>query len=46
MAGVRQSRFVVAINSDARAPVFSQADVGIVDDWLPVLEALAAIAEN
>ena len=46
MAGVRQSRFVVAINSDASAPVFSQADVGIVDDWLPVLEALAAIAEN
>ncbi|AKE59779.1 electron transfer flavoprotein subunit alpha/FixB family protein [Citrobacter farmeri] len=40
MAGVRQSRFVVAINNDARAPVFSQADVGIVDDWLPVLEAL------
>ncbi|POP46367.1 electron transfer flavoprotein [Superficieibacter electus] len=44
MAGVRQSRFVVAINSDASAPVFSQADVGIVDDWLPVLEALAASA--
>lgn len=40
MAGVRQSRFVVAINSDASAPVFSQADVGIVDDWLPVLEEL------
>lgn len=44
MAGVRQSRFVVAINSDAGTPVFSQADVGIVDDWLPVLEALAASA--
>ncbi|MDM2934237.1 electron transfer flavoprotein subunit alpha/FixB family protein [Citrobacter sp. Cu233] len=46
MAGVRQSRFVVAINNDASAPVFSQADVGIVDDWLPVLEALAACAET
>lgn len=44
MAGVRHSRFVVAINSDAGAPVFSQADVGIVDDWLPVLVALAASA--
>lgn len=40
MAGVRQSRFVVAINHDASAPVFAQADVGIVDDWLPVLEEL------
>jgi electron transfer flavoprotein alpha subunit len=46
MAGVRASRFIVAINSDASAPVFDQADVGIVDDWLPVLEALAACAEN
>ncbi|HHL2825008.1 TPA: FAD-binding protein [Citrobacter murliniae] len=46
MAGVRQSRFVVAINNDSSAPVFSQADVGIIDDWLPVLEALAACAET
>lgn len=46
MAGVRQSRFIVAINSDASAPVFSQADVGIVDDWLPVLEVLAASVET
>lgn len=40
MAGVRQSQFVVAINTDPNAPVFAQADVGIVDDWLPVLESL------
>lgn len=46
MAGVRDSRFIVAINHDAGAPVFSQADVGIVDDWLPVLEALAASAQD
>lgn len=46
MAGVRDSRFIVAINHDASAPVFSQADVGIVDDWLPVLEALAASAHD
>ncbi len=46
MAGVRDSRFIVAINHDAGAPVFSQADVGIVDDWLPVLEALAASAHD
>ncbi|MCS4272941.1 MULTISPECIES: electron transfer flavoprotein subunit alpha/FixB family protein [Raoultella] len=46
MAGVRDSRFIVAINHDAGAPVFSQADVGIVDEWLPVLEALAASAHD
>lgn len=45
MTGVRDSRFIVAINHDANAPVFTQADVGIVDDWLPVLEALAACAD-
>lgn len=45
MAGVRDSQFIVAINHDANAPVFTQADVGIVEDWLPVLEALAACAD-
>ena len=40
MAGVRNSKFVVAINHDASAAVFSQADVGVVDDWKAVLEAL------
>ena len=40
MAGVRNSKFVVAINHDASAAVFSQADVGVVDDWKVVLEAL------
>lgn len=46
MAGVRGSRFIVAINHDASAPVFSQADVGIVDDWLPVLKALVACTQD
>ncbi|OSM93086.1 putative electron transfer flavoprotein subunit alpha [Escherichia coli SHECO002] len=40
MAGVRNSKFVVAINHDASAAVFSQADVGVVDDWKVMLEAL------
>lgn len=40
MVGVRNSKFVVAINHDASAAVFSQADVGVVDDWKVVLEAL------
>lgn len=46
MAGVRHSEFVVAINSDPNAPVFFQADVGVVDDWLSVLEALADFVET
>ncbi|MCS2160080.1 FAD-binding protein [Scandinavium sp. H11S7] len=41
MAGVAQSRFIVAINTDAAAPVFSAADVGIVGDAQTVLLALA-----
>ncbi|MDG1645062.1 electron transfer flavoprotein subunit alpha/FixB family protein [Klebsiella huaxiensis] len=45
MTGVRDSRFIVAINRDPSAPVFTQADVGIVDDWLPVLDALVACAD-
>ena len=40
MAGVCNSKFVVAINHDASAAVFSQADVGVVDDWKVVLEAM------
>lgn len=46
MAGVRDSRFIVAVNRDASAPVFTQADVGIVDDWPAVLEALTACADT
>ncbi|CAM6639913.1 electron transfer flavoprotein subunit alpha/FixB family protein [Klebsiella michiganensis] len=45
MAGVKDCQFIVAINHDASAPVFSQADVGIVDDWQPVLDALANCVE-
>lgn len=40
-AGIRQSQFIVAINNQPDAPVFAQADVGIVAEWLPALEALA-----
>jgi len=46
MAGGGGGRFFVGVNHDASAPVFSQADVGIVDDWLPVLEALVACTQD
>ena len=38
--GLQDAKFVVAINSDERAPIFEQVDFGIVDDcreFLPVL---------
>ncbi|MGL4723377.1 MAG: electron transfer flavoprotein subunit alpha/FixB family protein [Scandinavium sp.] len=40
MAGVQQSRLIVAINHDPAAPVFAAADVGIVGDAEEVLTAL------
>lgn len=36
-AGIRHAGFVVAVNTDPDAPVFQAADVGIVDDLVPVL---------
>jgi electron transfer flavoprotein alpha subunit len=41
MVGIRQARTVIAINSDPNAPIFGQADIGIVGDWQEVLPALA-----
>ncbi len=41
--GVQNSRFLVAINRDLRAPIFQIADVGIVGDLMPVLLELAKI---
>jgi electron transfer flavoprotein alpha subunit len=38
--GVKEARFIVAINSDPRAPIFKVADVGIVADWHKVVPAL------
>ena len=40
MAGVNQSRVIVAINKDKSAPIFKQCDYGIVGDLSAVLPAL------
>lgn len=42
-AGIRQAECIVAINTDPEAPVFETADVGIVDDLVPVLLALEVL---
>jgi len=40
MVGINQARVIVAINIDKQAPVFKQADYGIVGDFYKVLPLL------
>lgn len=42
LAGLKGNPFLVAINKNPKAPIFRVADVGIVDDILEFLPALAA----
>jgi electron transfer flavoprotein alpha subunit len=42
VAGMRDAKLVVAINKDENAPIFAQADYGIVGDVYSVLPALNA----
>lgn len=39
--GIRDSGLVIAINNDPDAAIFNAADVVVVDEMMPVLEALA-----
>jgi electron transfer flavoprotein alpha subunit len=46
MVGARESKVIVAVNNDEQAPIFENADYGIVGDLYEVLPLLTAAVRN
>ena len=44
-AGIEKSKFIVAINTDEKAPIMKMADVAIIDDFLPVMEEIKNVCK-
>lgn len=42
MVGLRRAGTIVAVNSNAKAPIFKTADLGLVGDWAAILPLLVA----